>query len=141
MKTVRGSLRGAAFSLVEIVLAIGIVSFALLGMMGLVSVSFQSERSSASDTDLAALSQQVFSSLRSRPFTNLSDTNYFFDADGSLTTNSAGAVYECAVTMAADPSLPAGSFKNARLQFTWPVSAVTRPNTNVFLGGIANYGN
>ena len=59
MKTVRGSLRGAAFSLVEIVLAIGIVSFALLGMMGLVSVSFQSERSSASDTDLAALSQQL----------------------------------------------------------------------------------
>lgn len=109
-------------------------------MMGLVSVSFQSERSSASDTDLAALSQQVFSSLRSLPFASLSDTNCFFDADGSL-TSSAGAVYKCAVTLAADPSLPAGSFKNARLQFTWPVSAVIKPNTNVFLGGIANYGN
>jgi len=141
MKTMQRFFQGNAFSLVEVVIAIGIVSFALLAMMGLASVSLQSERSSASDTDLAALSQQVFSRLRSLPFASLSDTNYFFDADGSPTTNSAGAVYECAVTLAADPSLLPASFKNARLQFTWPVSAANRPNTNIFLGGIANYGN
>jgi hypothetical protein len=57
-----------------------------------------------------------------------------------LTTNSAKAVYECAATLTADPLLP-NSFKKARLEFTWPVSAVTRPNTNVFQSGIANYGN
>jgi uncharacterized protein (TIGR02598 family) len=141
MKTVKGTAGEGAFSLVEIVLAIGIVSFALMAMLGLVSVSLQSDRSSASDTDLAALSQQVISTLRSQPFTNLSGTNFFFDSDGSLTTNSSGAVYECAVTLTADPLLPAASFKNARLQFTWPVSATNRPNTNVFLSGIANYGN
>lgn len=134
-------IRQLAFSLIEIVLAIGIISFSLLAMFGLVSVSLQSNRASASDTDLASMSRQVLATLRNLPFSSLpSATNYYFGPDGSP-TNSAAALYDCAVTLTSDAAIPSGDFKTAQLQFTWPVTAGNRPNTNIFQISIANYGN
>ncbi len=54
-----------AFSLVEIVLALGIVSFAIVGIMGLFPVAMRSALESQRETRAAQIAQQIFSDLRS----------------------------------------------------------------------------
>ena len=59
----------AGFSLAEIVVALGVTSFALLAILGLFPIGLQSERASGQETRANHLAEQVFSTLRSQPFT------------------------------------------------------------------------
>jgi uncharacterized protein (TIGR02598 family) len=59
----------ASFSLVEVVLALGVISFALLAIIGLFPTALQSGRASIQETRANHLAEQVFSTLRSQPFT------------------------------------------------------------------------
>lgn len=58
-----------AFSLVEVVLALGIVGFALLAIIGLLPIGLQSGRASIQETRANYLADQVFATMRSQPFT------------------------------------------------------------------------
>jgi uncharacterized protein (TIGR02598 family) len=62
--------RWAAFSLVEIVLALGIISFALVGIMGLFPVAMKSAQESQRETRAAQIAMQIFNDLRGTPGTN-----------------------------------------------------------------------
>jgi uncharacterized protein (TIGR02598 family) len=128
-----------AFSLIEVVLAIGILAFAITAMMGLLTVAMQSDKASSSDTAIAAMSRQVFNSLKAMPYASLpTGTNYYFDADGTECAPS-GALYECAVTLKDDPNLAAGNAKQVKMTIKWPYGA-TFGTTNILQAGIANYG-
>lgn len=59
-----------AFSLIEIVLALGIISFALVGIMGLFPVAMKSAQESQRETRAAQIAMQIFSDLRSTSGTN-----------------------------------------------------------------------
>ena len=59
-----------AFSLIEIVLALGIISFALVGIMGLFPVAMKSAQESQRETRAALIARQVFSDLGTLPGTN-----------------------------------------------------------------------
>src|SRR5947208_3245796 len=59
----------AAFSLVEVVIALGVIGFALLAIIGLFPSALQSGRASIQETRANHLAEQVFSTLRSQPFT------------------------------------------------------------------------
>ncbi|MFA7342976.1 MAG: hypothetical protein WC003_01610 [Terrimicrobiaceae bacterium] len=128
----------SAFSLVEVVLAIGVLAFAITAMMGLLTVAMQSDKSSSSDTSLAAMSRQVFNSLKAMPYSNLTTltngTNYYFDRDGSECPPS-GAVYECAVKLTPDVN----DAQRVQMTFKWPYGAAAG-TTNILQAGIANYG-
>lgn len=52
------------FSLVEIVMALGIISFAIVGIMGLFPVAMRSALESQRETRAAQIAQQIFSDLR-----------------------------------------------------------------------------
>ena len=126
--------RDGAFSLVEVVLAIGVLTFALTSMIGLLGVAMQSDKSSGSATALAAMSQQVYNTLRSIPFASLpANTNFYFDSDGSE-CGPETPVYTCRVEVAGDPDLAAGNLARVQMRFTWP------GNTNVVQAAIANHG-
>ena len=58
----------AGFSLVEVVVALGVIGFALLAILGLFPIGLQSERASGQETRANHLAEQVFSTLRSQPF-------------------------------------------------------------------------
>ena len=60
----------AAFSLIEIVLALGIISFALVGIMGLFPVAMKSAQESQRETRAAQIAMQIFNDLRGTPATN-----------------------------------------------------------------------
>ncbi len=60
--------RGArAFSLVEVSLALGVVAFALVGLLGLFPAGLAASRDNANETRAAQLAQSVFTTLRGQP--------------------------------------------------------------------------
>lgn len=60
--------RASGFSLVEVTLALGIVTFTLVAIIGLLSVGLDAGRASAEDTAVAGMSRQVLTRLRTVPF-------------------------------------------------------------------------
>lgn len=58
----------AAFSLVEVTLALGIVTFALVGVIGILPVAMTSSRQSIDRNRAAAVASTVYASFRSQPF-------------------------------------------------------------------------
>ncbi len=154
----------SAFSLIEIALAMGIASFALTAMMGLLSVSLGSSKASTDDTVLATMANNVIGDLRRQSFD--AAKNYiqganspvaFFDVGGKrlrdettgmdMDSSSAlanGAIYKC--TQAAQPdqkTLAAdGTTANmlrTKLIFVWPASAAAPPNRRVVHASLARY--
>jgi len=58
------------FSLVEVVLALGVIAFALVGIMGLFPVALKSAQESQRETRATLIAQQIFSDLRTLNGTN-----------------------------------------------------------------------
>jgi uncharacterized protein (TIGR02598 family) len=108
------------FSLVEITLALGIVSFALLSVIGLLAVSLNGSRASASDTVIASSAAGLLNELRSKSLEisgipsqqRTVNLKYQFDIDGTklgapLQSGSIGstlnqAIYRCDLTAVMD---------------------------------------
>ncbi|HEX4084236.1 MAG TPA: hypothetical protein VHY22_04945 [Chthoniobacteraceae bacterium] len=106
----------AGFSLIEIALALGVIAFALVAIVGLMSVSMKTGRGATEDTLLSSMTGQVMSGLRSQHFVDAShpagtqgvlpDTaavsssaaitatilpTMYFDNSGALLSSSSGA--------------------------------------------------
>lgn len=60
------------FSLVEVVLALGIISFVLVAIFGLFPVGYKNAQESRRETRAAYLAEQILNDLRSSPFTSAS---------------------------------------------------------------------
>ncbi|MCX6972135.1 MAG: prepilin-type N-terminal cleavage/methylation domain-containing protein [Verrucomicrobia bacterium] len=58
------------FSLIEVVLALGVIAFALVGIMGLFPVAMRSAQESQRETRATLIAQQIFSDLRVASGTN-----------------------------------------------------------------------
>lgn len=58
----------AAFSLIEVVLALGIAAFTLTAILGLCSVGLSSNKASTDDTVLSAIATEVMGELRAESF-------------------------------------------------------------------------
>ncbi|MDR0532341.1 MAG: Verru_Chthon cassette protein B [Verrucomicrobiales bacterium] len=90
-----------AFSLVEVTLAIGIVSFAILGTLGTFSVGLTTIHDAKNDVAYAQIVSQVSSMVLQTPFDQIQSTNagdtLYFDQAGKQLDNSSGAVYRAAL--------------------------------------------
>lgn len=64
----RSSFEG--FSLIEIVLALAVVSFAIVGIMGLFPVAMKSAQESQRETRAAQIARQIFDEIQSLPPSN-----------------------------------------------------------------------
>ena len=120
------------FSLIELAIAMGIVSFVLISLLGLMTVSMGASKRSYEDTTVANLAQIVVSELKTNDYSVASAMNAdrFFRYDGSPFTNtptpSDPSYYQCHIQAQAHTSiaLPASARNtNAgfrlRLDFMW----------------------
>ncbi len=131
----RGGLSTAAFSLTEVVLALGIIAFALMSILGLFSVGMSASRRSGEDTVLSAMATEIASTLRAgtAPYTA---SNYLFDHDGRVVMNASEAIYACQLSLrqpsAAEVPNVGTNLVMATFLFTWPATLVEskRPNSN-----------
>lgn len=88
MKRKRGIFSSAGFSLVEVTLAIGIVSFALLAVVALLPVGLKSVKNSAEQAAGAAVLESLSEALRNAATTN--GTDYEVNFSGTTKTFAAG---------------------------------------------------
>ena len=78
MKTGRPCFHRAAFSLIETALALGLVGFALVGLIGAIPLAMNNGRQSIAQTRAASVAGTVFANLRTQPF----DAVQLLDATG-----------------------------------------------------------
>lgn len=67
-RTRRPRVAAGGFSLVEVTLALGVVGFALVAIVGILPVAFTTGRTSIAQTRATALADTVFAGLRAEPF-------------------------------------------------------------------------
>jgi uncharacterized protein (TIGR02598 family) len=156
-----GALRGeSAFSLVEVVLAIGLFSFALLALVGLLTVGLKGSRESGDDTILSLCTETTQALVRAEGFSQVltnalyapgnTTPDFFFDSGGILLTDSAGAplrtqntnaLYGCLVTRSvAALSQATTNLLVYQLKFVWPLAApAANRQHRVVPASLANY--
>jgi uncharacterized protein (TIGR02598 family) len=107
----------AAFSLVEITMAIGIVSFAFLGVFGLIPTGLNTFRQAMDASVGSQIAQRVINDAQQTDFNTLiggntsafqqSSTPRYFDDQGNEVTTAGGAIYQvntCITPATATPS-------------------------------------
>lgn len=136
MNTPRHGTR-SAFSLVEVVIALGLVSFVVIALLGLISIGMKSSRQAEEDTRIVGIGASTLAWLRHVDPLPVGGTNLFFDTDGNETTNSVEAFYDCAVSfrVPSTSEMP-GVGTNVylvTLSFSWPahLAAPTRPRSAI----------
>ena len=113
--------RAAAFSLIEVTLALGIVTFALVGAVGVLPTALASGRQSATKNRAAAIADTLFTGFRTQPFQAVCYLDSQFDANGNVLPSPSPAPLDL------NSVIPASGVKfyASVLDGYTPVSAVT----------------
>lgn len=138
-----------AFSLVEVTIAVGIVSFSMLAVMGLLPVGLKTLHDSSTQYATATIAQQIVSDLQLMPFTaSASNPGYsisamngkmnYYTVAGTRTTTAADSFFT--VTFSTNsPALPGGSTtyssgaQMVKATITYPTQAPQQTNVLSFL--------
>jgi len=119
----RGTLRSAAFSLVEVTLALGIVSFAVLPILGTLSFGLTAIHDAKKDMTHTQVIAQVESTLLQTPFDTMdsfaSSGPFFFDQVGRQLDSVTRALYSATVAVTPGsgdtyPGAPSGLSTSAK---------------------------
>ena len=126
----RVNFTSAAFSLVEVTLALGVAAFCLIAVFGLMPTGVQTSRNATSQTAATNIIASVIADMRAT--TSSTSPQYgitfgtaktlYFDGAGQFTTSlGANSRYRVSVTF---PSSPAG-LSYADIRVTWPAAAIS----------------
>jgi len=133
--------KAAAFSLVELVLALGVAAFCLIAVFGLMPVGMQTNRNATSQTAATSIMAAIVADLRTTPaaattspqfaITFGNDKTLYFDASGQASTSlGPDSRYQLNIRWNSAPT----GLNYADLKVTWPASvdpATTRPSGSV----------
>jgi uncharacterized protein (TIGR02598 family) len=136
-----GNSRAAAFSLVELVLALGVVAFCLYAVFGLMPVGMQTNRNATSQTAATNIIAAIVADLRTTPaaattspqfaITFGTDNRLYLDASGQASTSlSPDSRYQLNIKWNSAPT----GLPYADLKVTWPAPvdpAITTPSGSV----------
>lgn len=118
-----------AFSLVEVAMAIGIVSFVLLAVAGLMGVGLNASKSAQIDTMQAANSRLLLAMVATNDFDTFTSSTLYINQDGSTNSSIVGASIEATVSVVANPSgvRPeiGNKFKVVKIDFAYPAQAAS----------------
>ncbi|GAT34688.1 Verru_Chthon cassette protein B [Terrimicrobium sacchariphilum] len=93
--------RRRAFSLVEVVIALGIVSFAMMGIVGLIAVGMNTFRASIDTSVQSRIAQKAISDAVLTDFSKLQAYEAYFDESGRpVSAGDEQRVYTMGVTLA-----------------------------------------
>jgi len=103
-------IRSSAFTLVETVLAIGIVSFAFMAILGLLPCGLQTFRKAMDATLEGQIAQHLVGQISQTPYDGLADLQgqtYSFDDNGNaVATDSPDGVYTASIALNEQTALP-----------------------------------
>jgi Tfp pilus assembly protein PilV len=121
----------SGFSLVEVVIAIGVISFALLSILGVLSMAMTVHQDASIDSVLSIMSESALQEVRNynRPTNSLVSGSYSFSKLASFSTTTPGYIY-----FDQDGQITADAYWNAKTSTgaTAPVaSTATTQSTEV----------
>ncbi len=137
---------GCGFSLVEVVMAIGIVSFSMMTILALLPVGLTSLKDATDRDGITQITQQLRSDLDQIPFssttasvvtiTSLPGETSYYARNGTLLTSAAGAYFKANFAVAS-PAFPgvtssiASTSQTVTVTLSYPFNAAV-PKTKVF---------
>lgn len=105
--------RERGFSLIEVVMAIGIISFSMVAVMGLIPVGLTTMQQATDDNMVAQIAKQVSGEVLLTPFSQLrtkySPTNFYFDDQGIKEDPASDHTRYWVSTSLVNPSYPGSS--------------------------------
>ena len=112
--------RRSAFSLIEVTISLGIVAFAMVPIIGLVSTGMKSLRDSMDETVRGEIVRKISGEALRIPYTRLSEEfqnkTLFFDDEGvQQSSSNASTIFVATTVLAAPPSLITSDTGIARL--------------------------
>ncbi len=128
--------RRRAFSLVEVTMAMGIFTFAITGITGLLSIALQSNREAMSDVDASAVASRILGERRSvahdldsnvlpklteNARRDAGDPPLFLDAEGNIVSSAESADYRVFFTIQKEAANP--RLASINLELISPASA------------------
>jgi uncharacterized protein (TIGR02598 family) len=144
----------SAFSLIEVVLALGVISFAIVGIMGLFPVAMRTGQESQRETRATHIAQQIYADLKAGAPTNTflatapgtfqtvnlanpsppTQTIYFNNQGEPAGTNGPGN-NEFVVDVIIDPDTPTNGLARVQVNVMAPAAATDPANrtTNTFV--------
>jgi uncharacterized protein (TIGR02598 family) len=78
----------AAFSLVEVVIAVGVAAFALVALLGLLPAGLKTFKGTMNMATGSQIAQRIFNDMQVADWSDLGPTNRFFDEQGNEMANS-----------------------------------------------------
>ena len=134
-----------AFSLVEVVMAIGMVSFALLGVIALIPEGLMAVQNAETMQATGNIINQLRGQMQQLSFSgtsvdsiqSLPNNTYYYSTEG-VQTNQAGAYYKATFTVSSftppagvgeDASFNANSAQNVVVSLTYPPSVWSKTNS------------
>ena len=116
--------KAAAFSLAEVVIALGLVSFSVIATFGLIAVGLDSSRESVNDTIVGLIFRDAASRIEGKPLaaTGANPYSYYYDRNGVAVNSIAdpSAYYEVKVSLV-NPSGGSGSLLAVLIEARWPL--------------------
>ncbi len=136
-----------AFTLVEVVFALGIVSFTLITLLGLLTVGIQRFHDAKNTTVESEISQQLANQLQLANYSSISANNLtvFYFTDEGVATNASSAIYTATISAPTQLIVPGASNPTTTntntLAFVIAIKSVSSPQiTNSFPIQVANNG-
>jgi uncharacterized protein (TIGR02598 family) len=130
--------RVRAFSLLEVVVALTVVSFSLIGILGLLPVALNTAKDSQDETRVTQMAQELMEDLKGRKGIQFSpqtfDTNVFpllpveiaYSRQGRVVEQAdPQAYYKLKLEITTHSSLPSGIYELSGL-YSWPYHAPLR---------------
>jgi uncharacterized protein (TIGR02598 family) len=136
----------AAFSLVELTLALGIAAFCLIAVFGLLPVGVQANRNATSQTAANSIISAVVADLRATPKTITAsaqfgitfgtNTTLYFDGQGQFTPSlGANSRYQLNITWNTAPI----GLQYADVRVSWPPTVVQTSPTPIPSGSVETF--
>lgn len=135
-----------AFTLIEVTMALGIISSSILVLVGLLTTGLDSLRISSEQTTRTQILQSISEGLSVTRFANINAATLYFDDEGQPLQNSTGACYKADLSPEA-PSLPGiakeadiRAMQNHLVRINVAIGRADRPNaiTSLYSLQIAN---
>jgi uncharacterized protein (TIGR02598 family) len=128
--------RAAAFSLVEVTLALGVGAFCLIAVFGLLPVGVQTNQRATSQTAVTNITAAVVADLRATPITTTISPQFgitfgtnalrYFDSEGRCSCDSAGLQRFNSVTGSCSDTWSPALQLRYQLNVTWSGSTALR---------------
>lgn len=124
---------GSAFSLVEVVLAIGIVSFAFVGLFGLLPAGLTVFRQAIDNSVGSQIVQRLVNEAQQTDFpvlTAAAPTKRYFDDQGNEVTSANESLYTAEVSVLAKTEMPAAATRATESLATITIKLANNPAHN-----------